>query len=114
MKPLIIRRLARADVRSARNWYERERRGLGSEFTEQLDNVMARVRELPLQFPDVRSGVRRALVQRFPYAIYFVMGPDGVPAVIAVLHQHQDPSELEKRAGLEMRVQPGRREPNSE
>ena len=48
MKPLIIRRLARADVRSARGWYERERVGLSAEFTEQLDGVMARIRALPM------------------------------------------------------------------
>ena len=101
MKPLIIRQRARSDVRSARNWYERERSGLGSAFTEQLDGVIARVGALPFQFSEVRPGVRRALLRRFPYAIYFVVRSDEVPVVIAVLHQHQDSSELEKRARLE-------------
>ena len=93
----VIRRLAQADVRRAREWYDRERSGLGSAFTEEIGRVMTRVGALPLQFPEVRAGVRRALVWRFPYAIYFVLGKLDMPTVIAVLHQHQDSSELDTR-----------------
>jgi hypothetical protein len=101
MKPLIIRRLARADVRSARGRYEREQAGLGFEFAARLDGLMARIRALPLQFPEVRPRVRRALLRKFPFAVYFVITQSRTPAVIAVLHQRQDSAELERRVGLE-------------
>jgi hypothetical protein len=32
-----------------------------------------RIEQNPLHFPEIGSGVRRALLQRFPYAMYFVV-----------------------------------------
>lgn len=39
----------------------------------------------------LRSGIRRALVHRFPYAVYFAV-EDDVVVVLAVLHASRDPA----------------------
>jgi plasmid stabilization system protein ParE len=87
---LVVRRSAETDVRDAALWYESKREGLGAEFALELDALCERVAQNPLQFPEIGDGARRALLGRFPYAVYFVIGEDG-PVVIAVLHQHRRP-----------------------
>jgi len=87
---VIVRPLAEADVREAAFWYERKRDGLGAEFTLELDVLYDRIARSPRQFPEIGEGARRALLRRFPYAVYFVIG-EGVPVIIAVLHQHRRP-----------------------
>lgn len=95
MAEVIVRRAAQADVREAALWYESGRPGLGSEFTLQFDALVERIAQSPLQFPEIGSGVRRALLRRFPYAIYFVVAV--YPVVIAVLHQHRHPDTWKER-----------------
>ncbi len=46
---------------------------------------------MPLQFPNVGENIRRALLRRFPYAIYFVVRDESRVAVIAILHQRRNP-----------------------
>jgi plasmid stabilization system protein ParE len=54
-----------------------------------------RIAQNPLQFPEIGSGVRRALLQRFPYALYFIVAAS--PVLIAVLHQRRHPERLKQR-----------------
>lgn len=95
-------RLAHACVcssrdRSARShqWYERRRRGLGEEFDTGLVNVVERIAENPLQFPRVRGEIRRAVLSRFPYAVYFRI--HGAEIVVLALHGRQDPGRWQSR-----------------
>ncbi len=82
-------------VHRRRRTFERRRPGLGSEFTLRFDALMERIAQNPLQFPEIASGVRRALLQRFPYAIYFVVA--ACPVIIAVLHQRRHPHTWKQR-----------------
>ena len=95
MAEVIVRPGAQADIREAAQWYESRRPGLGSEFTLQLDALFERIGHYPLQFPEISSGVRRALLERFPYAIYFVATVSTV--VISVLHQRRHPDKWKQR-----------------
>jgi plasmid stabilization system protein ParE len=85
------------DVEAAFDWYQGEQAGLGLEFLDQLRATYERIVRRPLQYQDLRSGVRRALVRRFPYAVYFAVEGD-VIVVLAVLHASRDPEEWQKRA----------------
>jgi toxin ParE1/3/4 len=40
--------------------------------------------------PEVRPGVRRALLRRFPYGVFFAAG-DVAITVLAVLHHRRSP-----------------------
>lgn len=86
----IVRSLAQADLDDAATWYEGQQSGLGSRFLDAVDHVFNRVREAPLQFPSVSVGVRRALLQTFPYAVYFRETEQAV-VILAVLHMRRDP-----------------------
>ena len=93
---LLVRPFAETDVREAALWYEDKRGGLGSEFVLELDALYERTLQNPRLFPEIGEGARRALLRRFPYAIYFVAGEE-VIVVIAVLHQHRRPEAWRAR-----------------
>lgn len=68
---LVAEPAANADVEAAFVWYENERPGLGLDFLDELRAAYGRIVDGPLKYRDLRSGIRRALLRRFPYAVYF-------------------------------------------
>jgi len=96
MRDLLLRPQAQVDVRDAAGWYEDQKAGLGIRFLVELDHVLSRVRVKPFQFPQIDPGVRRGLLQRFPYSVYFSVG-EATIEVIAVLHQHRHPDTWRNR-----------------
>ena len=85
-----------ADVEAAFDWYELEEPGLGPEFLEQLRTAYRRIIDNPLGYQELRSGIRRGLTRRFPYAVYFSIEGE-VIVIVAVLHTARDPAEWQRR-----------------
>ena len=85
------------DIESAFDWYEAEEPGLGPEFLEQLGLVYRRILENPLGYGKQRSGIRRGLMRRFPYAVYFSVEDETI-LILAVLHTARDPAEWQLRS----------------
>lgn len=90
-------RAAARDVAEARDWYESQRTGLGSEYLNEVEATLARIGKAPRSYPFAQEGVRRALVRRFPFAIYF-RHHDELVRVIAVLHQSRSPRVWQRRS----------------
>lgn len=86
------------DIEATFHWYENEQSGLGLEFLDELRVAYDRIVEGPLKYQELRSGIRRALVRRFPYAVYFAAEGD-VIVVLAVLHAGRDPAEWQRLGG---------------
>lgn len=93
----IVRPLAEADLEDAARWYDAERAGLSARFLSDVDRTFSRIAERPLQFPLVAGDVRRALLQTFPYAVYFRPSDDAI-VVVAVLHLRRNPKVWRGRA----------------
>lgn len=93
---LHLRDEADLDVVDAVGWYEEQRFGLGAEFLMELDSVMQRIVQMPLQFPEIKNDLRRALLHRFPYSVYFEVSHEMVD-VIAILHHHRHPRIWQQR-----------------
>jgi plasmid stabilization system protein ParE len=85
-----------ADIEAAFEWYEAEQPGLGLEFLDELRAVYYRILDGPLKYQGLRSGIRRVLTKRFPYAIYFAIEGQ-VILIVAVLHTARDPAEWQLR-----------------
>ena len=82
---------AASDVVLAREWYDAQRPGLGDEFVQGLEHVIELISDLPEAFPEIAVGLRRALLGRFPYAVYYRSDADLID-VIACLHTRRSPS----------------------
>jgi plasmid stabilization system protein ParE len=91
-----FRREATDDVSLARHWYDAQSRGLGASFLDSLEQLVGLVAELPGAFPEIASGLRRALFSRFPYALYDRLNGDVID-VIACLHTRQSPRRWRSR-----------------
>jgi len=95
--PVVFTLAARAELIDAQDWYEHEGTGLGLRFRSAVDAAIQRMSANPRQFPVVYRNVRRALLRRFPYALMFVIEPDGMLTVIASFHGSRDPAHWQKR-----------------
>lgn len=84
------------DLEEAAYWYEDQRRGLGDRFSSEVLGLVQRMEGSPLLFPEVLPPVRRGLLQRFPYAVYFVI-EEKVIVVLAIVHQRRDPAVWRRR-----------------
>lgn len=84
------------DIEAVFSWYETERSGLGEEFIGELRACYERIMRYPLGYQDLDDGIRRALVRRFPYCVYFAVEGDAI-VVLAVLHAGRDPAVWQRR-----------------
>ena len=95
--PLIITPEAEADLAEAKAWYERKREGLGEEFILCVEAGLDHIRRAPAAATEVHPGVRRVVVRRFPYGIFYRVDADQI-AVLAVYHNKRDPRGWQERA----------------
>ena len=87
---------ATSDVLLAREWYDGQRPGLGDDFVRSLEQVINLMSELPEAFPEIAVGLRRGLLGRFPYAVYYRLNGNHLE-VIACLHTRRSPSGWRNR-----------------
>ena len=97
MTQLIVRPLAEADIDAAFAWYEGRSVGLGVDFLRCVDACFGGVAERPLAFPVVHRRVRRSLLRRFPYAVFYVADGERVE-ILAVTHTSRHPRRWRRRA----------------
>ncbi|MGH8864963.1 MAG: type II toxin-antitoxin system RelE/ParE family toxin [Burkholderiales bacterium] len=69
----------------AHDWYESQSAGLGEEFLVATELQLKRLEQAPLLYGEVIAGVRRALLPRFPYSVFYAVRIDLVH-VLAVIH----------------------------
>jgi plasmid stabilization system protein ParE len=84
-----LRVAAEVDLRTAKDWYDRQRPGLGDEFLISVAVALERLEEAPERFPIYYRGFRRALTAVFPYKIFFRLDGDAV-IVFRILHAARD------------------------
>jgi plasmid stabilization system protein ParE len=92
----LVRPAAAADIDDAFLWYEAQRPGLGHEFLAAADALIDAIAEHPLRYPLIRRNTRRALLRRFPYAVYFRIY-DRVVVVVACMHGRRNPRRWQVR-----------------
>jgi len=88
--PLVFRRRVGEDLAGAYQWYEEQRVGLGEGFLAAVDASFDGIEKFPEIFARVHGEVRRAMVSRYPYAVFYRIESKQV-VVLAVLHTARDP-----------------------
>ena len=91
-----VRRLAERDLEATEDWYNDQRPGLGDEFRQTIDELFARLASNPRIYPQVHHQVRRAVLRRFPYLIYFLIDDTRV-IILAVLDSRRGPESHRRR-----------------
>ena len=87
---------AEGEFRDAVIWYEHQRGGLGSEFILCIDEAIERIRRNPETYPKVYKSIRRIVVRRFPFALFYEISGAEI-RVLAIFHSRRDPSRWQRR-----------------
>lgn len=96
MKHRILRG-ARAEVREAKAYYQKQRSGLGNEFYGELREEIARVLAAPTRNAFVMRPYRKRLFKRFPYGVVYRMHEDEI-VIVAIAHNSRDSGYWLERA----------------
>ena len=85
---------AESDLRIGRAWYEERSPGVGDAFLHEFFATIDDILEHPLLYRTEQGDVRRRLLRRFPYSIYFLV-EGTVVLVVGVFHCARDPQGIE-------------------
>ena len=96
-RQLLLSPEAQREVDEAAGWYEARSPGLGLEFLRAFDATRATIARRPLSFRIVHRQTRRALLRRFPYAVFFTVISDTL-LVQAVVHSRRHPKHWRRRS----------------
>ena len=86
---LLLRGRAKADIRRAAKWYERQRTGLGRDFVGEVDAALELIEANPYQYEIVHREIRHAILRRFPYGVFYRFHASKI-SVFAVMHLKRD------------------------
>ena len=93
------------DVVAGYAWYEEKSPGLGEEFLRMFYACAGQIPQNLLLYPKAHGELRRRLLRRFPYAVYFRIQGDEI-VVFGLFHCARDPRTI--RARLRDREEPER------
>lgn len=93
---LVITYVAEKDIHEAALWYKNIRTNLGHEFIESIDSSIKLIQQLPESFPKVYKNIRRILLKRFPFGIFYLIDKKKI-IILAVFHVSRDPRSWKTR-----------------
>jgi plasmid stabilization system protein ParE len=93
--PVIFRPLADTDAAEAKAWCAAGGSISADRFVDALAEAVSVISEYPHAFPRVHGDTRRAVLRRFPYAVYYRITPDAV--IVLAVHGRQDPAHWQSR-----------------
>ena len=96
-RQILIRPEAEMEVQQAFDWYQERSEGLGLEFLGAIEACLSGVMRNPFAYTVAKvPNVRRALVRRFPYALFYLVDDDAI-VVIAVFNVKRQPIDWLRR-----------------
>lgn len=96
-RQIIVRPEAEAEIQQAFDWYQEQSEGLGLEFLRAIEACLFGIMRNPVAYTIAKvPNVRRALVRRFPYALFYLVDDDAI-VVIAVFNVKRQPIDWTKR-----------------
>jgi plasmid stabilization system protein ParE len=93
---LAFRPQVRDELDEAYRWYESKQQGLGDNFLDCIDLMLNQISSMPESYVIVYRDIRRAVIKRFPYAVYYRIVSSRV-IVIAIFHSRRDPKSWQLR-----------------
>ena len=93
---LVFRPEVREELNEAHSWYESQKPGLGDEFLDCVDETVNLICQMPESYAVAYRDIRRAIIRRFPYAVYYRIVSSRV-IVTAIFHGRRDPKSWQTR-----------------
>ena len=91
-----VRRAAELDIAEAQVWYDTQQTGLGAQFRSEISRVIDRLAGTPLIYQIVHRDIRRAIVHRFPYLVWYRVAAEMI-IVLACTYAGRDPNLVKAR-----------------
>ena len=86
------------DVEEIVKWYEDQQQGLGHKFELIFDETLEKLKLNPYLSTKILNEVRRILMKKFPYRIFYVVNENKKEVVIhTVIYTGRDPKMWQKR-----------------
>lgn len=80
------------ELEDIRNFYDARVPGLGREFIDEFERFVLRIAATPARWMVLSGDIRRSLMPRFPFVIYFrEVAPDRI-RITVVKHQRRHPA----------------------
>lgn len=83
---------AQAELEEAVLWYAEREPGLESEFIRSVDASLQAIRRQPELFPVAHKNIRRALIRRFPYSIFYFQDNETL-IILSIFHSSREPKK---------------------
>jgi plasmid stabilization system protein ParE len=80
-----------AEVRAIQEYYEERSPGLGGEFIDEFEQQVLQLAASPERWMVITGDLRRCLMRRFPYIIYFRCVDSERIRITVVKHQRRHP-----------------------
>jgi plasmid stabilization system protein ParE len=93
---VLFKPLARAEIEEAYAWYDASAPAVAKDFLAEVGRVEQVLTFNPLLYPRVDAEIRRAVLSRFPYSLYYLVEADAV-LVLSCFHHHRDPQTRVRR-----------------
>jgi plasmid stabilization system protein ParE len=93
---IVISPAAEMDLAETRDWYEAISPDLSKDFQLAFDATLCTIGRHPKAFGAVGDGLRRALLRRFPHAVFYRPVLDTIQ-IVADLHTSRDPGICQSR-----------------
>jgi plasmid stabilization system protein ParE len=93
---LVIRPEAEAEIAATYDYYETVTKGLGAAFLLAVEACLDGIQRSPEMYAVLYKDIRRGLLRRFPYGIFYVVEPEQI-VILACFHARRDPKQWQRR-----------------
>jgi plasmid stabilization system protein ParE len=93
---IIVAAAAERELDAAMAWYRLQQAGLQEGFLAEFRATLMRIQAQPEIYSELRPGIRRALMRRFPYSVIYEVLESSL-LILAIAHQHRKPYYWEQK-----------------
>jgi len=83
-------KLAKLEFHDSIKYYETQQKGLGKKFDNSIKKSIDKILEFPNAFYKIDNSIRKYVVNKFPYNIYYLIEDDTI-VILSIASQRKKP-----------------------